>query len=176
MPSPYKIRPATAEDAAEIARVNHETWISTYKGILDDATINSRSLEDQVSIWKSELGFPNPSEQRFVADVDGMIVGYAGGGRNPDMHSPFQSELFGIYVLADYQGKGIGQALTQSLAVWLLAKGNSSMLVWIMRENPFKRFYQKLGAQILDQQREIDYSGKKVTVICYGWDDISKII
>lgn len=172
----YKIRPAVPEDAAEIARINHDTWIQTYKGILDDATIRARSLEEQVQLWQQQLGTLTPSERRFVAEVDGMIVGYAGGGRNPDANSPFEAELFGIYVLADYQKKGLGQALVRELAAWLTVKGHTSMLVWIMQANPFKRFYEKLGAHLLDQSRSIDYSGKTVTVICYGWDDISKLI
>jgi GNAT superfamily N-acetyltransferase len=175
MPTSFTIRLASPHDAAEIARVNHETWAATYKGILDDATILSRSLEEQVKIWQHQLGAPNPSEIRYVAEVDGMIVGYVGGGRNPDMHSPYHSELFGIYVLHDYQKKGLGQALVKTIAGALKDMGHASMLVWIMRENPFRRFYVKLGAHLLDQHRDIDYSGKTVTVVCYGWDDLSKI-
>lgn len=171
----FKIRPAQPEDAAEVARVNHETWMATYKGILDDATIKSRSLEEQVQLWQQQLGTMSPLEMRFVADVNGMIVGYAGGGRNPDPRSPFQAELFGIYVLADYQKKGIGQALIHELAAWLHSKGLESMLVWIMRENPYRKFYEKLGGQLLEQSRDIDYSGKKVNVVCYGWNDIVKL-
>jgi GNAT superfamily N-acetyltransferase len=176
MPTPFTIRLASPHDATEIARVNHETWSATYKGILDEATIRSRSLEEQVKIWQHQLGVPNPSEVRYVAEIDGMIVGYVGGGRNPDMHSPYHSELFGIYVLSDYQKKGLGQALVKRIADALKEMGHSSMLVWIMRENPFRRFYEKLGGHLLDQHRDIDYSGKKVTVVCYGWDDLAKII
>lgn len=172
----FKIRQATPEDAAEIARINHETWVATYKGILDDATIKARSLEEQVQLWQAQLGAMAPLEMRFVADVNGMLVGYAGGGRNPDSNSPFQAELFGIYVLADYQKKGIGQALVKALASWLGEKGMSSMLVWIMRENPFKKFYSRLGGALLEQSREIDYNGKTVTVVCYGWNDLKSLL
>jgi GNAT superfamily N-acetyltransferase len=172
----FNIRPARAEDASEIARINHETWIRTYEGILDPATIQARSLDEQVRLWKEQLAFENPSERRFVAETNGMLVGYTGGGRNPDKNSPFQSELFGIYVLYDYQKKGLGQEMMKELAAWLLVKGHSSMLVWIMRENPYRRFYEKLGGSLLEQTRELDYGGKKVTVICYGWSDIAKLV
>jgi GNAT superfamily N-acetyltransferase len=149
--------------------------VATYKDILDQSTIQARSLEEQVRIWQNQLGTPAPSEMRFVADVSGMITGYAGGGRNPDTHSPFQAELFGIYVLGDYQKKGMGQALVRALSAWLLEKGHRSMLVWIMAQNPYRKFYEKLGGALLEQNREIDYGGKKVNVVCYGWSDLSKL-
>jgi GNAT superfamily N-acetyltransferase len=175
MTSNFMIRPATPEDATEIARVNHETWIATYKGILSDEAIKAHSLEEQVALWQHQLGVFSPSERRFVAEIDGMIVGYSGGGRNPETGSPFECELFGIYVLGDYQGRGIGHSLIRELAAWLIIKGHTSMLVWILSENPYRRFYEKLGGLLLDQSREIDYSGKKVSVVCYGWSDLSRL-
>lgn len=172
----FTVRAATAQDANDIARVNHETWVATYRGILDEESIRNHSLQEQVTLWQQQLGVINPSELRFVAETQGSIVGYTGGGRNPDSQSPFQCELFGIYVLHDYQGQGLGSALTVELAKGLQAKGFSSMLVWVLRENPFRHFYEKLGAAQLEQAREIDYSGKKLSVVCYGWSDLSKLV
>jgi GNAT superfamily N-acetyltransferase len=175
MPKDFTIRPAGPQDAAEIARVNQETWVETYRGILDEASIQAHTLEEQTRLWQQQLATSSPSEKRFVAEAGGVIVGYCGGGRNPDPHSPFQSELFGIYVLKDYQKRGMGAALLRELAAWLLVRGYRSMLVWVLDQNPHRNFYSKLGGLTLDQLREIDYSGKRLSVVSYGWTDLRKL-
>ena len=163
------IREAQPADAAQIAQVNFETWRSTYSGILDPEFLEARSLEEQVSLWQETLNTLSPSSKRFVAVSGRDVVGYSGGGRNPDTRSPFQSELFGIYVLKAYQGQGLGQELTKVLARWLIGQNYQSMQVWIMEKNPYRRFYEKLGADLLDQSRDLDYGGKRLTVVSYGW-------
>ena len=171
-----ELRHAGVADAQAIARVNHVTWAETYQGLLDPAYIESRSLDEQVKLWQDQLSAPSPSEARVLAEREGSILGYAGGGRNPDTGSPFSAELFGIYVLRDYQRQGVGSALLKSLAGWLSGQGHQSMLVWILRENPFRDFYIKTGASLLELTREVDYGGKKLTVLSYGWDDIKKLV
>jgi GNAT superfamily N-acetyltransferase len=169
------IREAEPADAAQIAQVNFEAWRSTYTGILDPAYLEARSLEEQVKLWQETLTTVNPSSKRFVALSGRDVVGYSGGGRNPDTRSPFQSELFGIYVLKSLQGKGLGHQLTLVLAHWLLAQGHQSMQVWIMEKNPYRRFYEKLGGELLDQSRDIDYGGKRLTVVSYGWTHLQSL-
>jgi ribosomal protein S18 acetylase RimI-like enzyme len=170
------IREAEPSDAAQIAQVNLETWLSTYHGILDEAYLQSRSLDDQVSIWQSTLAQASPSENRFVAVAGNQVVGYCGGGRNPDTRSPFQSELFGHYILKQYQNQGLGKQLTHALARWLQKQGSQSLLVWVMDKNPYRRFYEKIGGELLDQTRDLDYGGKKLTVVSYGWLDLNKLV
>ena len=169
------IREAEPSDAAQIAQVNHEAWLSTYRGILTEAYLESRSLDDQVQIWQSTLAQPSPSENRFVALAGSQVIGYCGGGRNPDTRSPFQSELFGIYLLQEYQRQGVGHQLVHVLARWLQKQGSKSMLVWVMDKNPYRRFYEKIGGELLDQTRDVDYGGAKLTVVSYGWTDLGKL-
>jgi GNAT superfamily N-acetyltransferase len=173
--SAFIIRPAEAGDAEQIAFVNHEAWLSTYHGILDDAYLESRSLDDQVALWQETLAQRNPSAQRYVALQGSKVLGYCGGGRNPDPHSPFQSELFGIYVLKQQQGQGVGRQLSVVLANWLLVQGHQSMLVWVMEKNPYRRFYASIGGELLDQSRDVDYGGKKIGVVSYGWTNLKAL-
>ncbi len=169
------IREAEPSDAAQIAQVNHAAWLSTYRGILDEAYLESRSVDDQVQIWQGTLAQVSPSENRFVALAGKQVIGYCGGGRNPDTRSPFQSELFGIYLLQEYQRKGLGQQLVHVLARWLQKQGSNSMLVWVMDKNPYRHFYEKIGGELLDQTRDVDYGGKKLTVVSYGWTDLGPL-
>jgi GNAT superfamily N-acetyltransferase len=169
------IRPAEAGDAVALASVNHETWLATYRGILDAATVEARSLEDEVRLWQDLLTERSPSQQRFVALEGDRVVGYCGGGRNADTRSPFPAELFGIYVLPGWQSKGVGKKLLGTLAQWLRLQGWSSMQVWVLERNPFRRFYETCGASLLDQTRDVDYGGKRLTVLSYGWTELDKL-
>jgi GNAT superfamily N-acetyltransferase len=170
------IREAEAADAAQIAQINHESWVETYRGILDEKFLQSRSVEEQVEIWKSTLTQPNPSESRFVAVSGSQVLGYCGGGRNPDKRSPFQGELYGVYVLKRFQKQGLGKQLVHAVARRLEKQGTQTLLVWVMDKNPYRRFYERIGGELLDQTRDIDYEGKKLTVLSYGWLSLSPLL
>jgi GNAT superfamily N-acetyltransferase len=170
------IRPAEPSDAAAIAEVNQATWLATYRGLLDDSYLNSRSLDEQMQVWKALLTEPNPSQQYFVALEGNQVVGYCGGGRNADTRSPFQAELFVVYVLPNWHGRGIGKRLVAALAEWIRSKGWQSMQTWLMENNPYRSFYERLEGMLLDQVRDLDFGGTRVSVRSYGWTDIEPLI
>jgi hypothetical protein len=47
------------------------------------------------------------------------------------------------------------------------------MAVWVLALNPFRKFYETLGGQIIAEQ-QIERGGKAFTEIAYGWTDLSK--
>jgi len=174
-PATLTIRPAEPSDAAANAEENQATWLATYRGLLDDSYLNSRSLDEQMQVWRALLTEPNPSQCYFVA-VDGdQVIGYCGGGRNADTRSPFQAELFVVYVLPAWHGKGAGRRLVAALALWLRSKGWSSMQTWLMEKNPFRSFYERLDGLLLDQVRDLDFGGARVSVVSYGWPDLEPL-
>jgi GNAT superfamily N-acetyltransferase len=170
------IRPAEPADAAGVAEVNLSAWQTTYRGILDDDYVQGRSSQDQLVVWRDLLAEPNPSRQYFVALEDDRVLGYCGAGRNADTHSPFQAELYGATVLPGRHGQGIGSRLLGTQAQWLRLMGWESMQCWLMEQNPFRGFYERHGGLRLDATRELDFGGKRVTVISYGWTDLDALI
>ena len=52
-----------------------------------------------------------------------------------------EGEVYTLYVSPDFQGKGFGSNLMASLLVRLLGS-RESVIVWVLRENPFKYFYE----------------------------------
>ena len=56
-----------------------------------------------------------------------------------------ESELQSIYVLPEYQGKGLGTILLSMAVDWLVGTGVKSMVVGFYSDNPFQRFYFKYG-------------------------------
>ena len=140
-------------DAAGIARVHVDTWRSTYRGIVPEEYLASLSYEKRCEVWRRVLTRTHGSEVVYVAeDRKSQIVGFASGGKERTGDPDFLGELYAIYVREGSQGKGIERQLASGVAARLLLDGMQSMPVWVLAENPTRRFYEDLGGTWLREQ------------------------
>ncbi len=49
------------------------------------------------------------------------------------------------------------------------------MLVWVLRDNPYRRFYEDLGGELLHQHRDEELGATTVTSVAYGWRDLGTL-
>ena len=49
-----------------------------------------------------------------------------------------------------------------------------SMFVWVLRDNPYRSFYDRLGGELLNEQRQDNFGGLEVSV-GYGWPDLDAL-
>lgn len=111
---------AKPEDAAGIAHVRHETWLATYPnaeaGVTrEDIFAKNFQSEDQVRRWKKGIEDETGTRKIWVAkNSSGEVVGY-GQGKKGEL----ENEIWGLYVLPAYQGKGLGSMLMKSVIDWL---------------------------------------------------------
>jgi GNAT superfamily N-acetyltransferase len=172
LPKGEGIRDATVEDADGIARVHVTAWQETYRGLMSDEFLDRLSVEQRAKRWKQTLSDPADVYHRvIVAGNDNEIVGFANYGKNRSDDAEYRGELFAIYVLKKFQGQGIGRELVKRVAQGLLAQDISSMLVWVLAKNPYRRFYESLGGVRLREQM-IDFAGESLREKAYGWRDI----
>lgn len=167
------IREARLEDAEDIAQVYIEGWRTTYPGIVSDDYLAHMSLEAHTKRWQDILG----SDDGFVyvaADETGKIAGFIWGGDVRDKSDPaFTGELHAIYVLKSYQGQDIGRRLVRTMAKQLLEVGIQSMIVWVLADNPSRRFYEKLGARLFKSAPyQVPGTDLFLDDTGYGWTDI----
>ena len=167
-----RIRRAGLEDLPGVARVLVDTWRATYRGVVPEAFLEGLSYEGQAERWAQRLKTPTWPGRLFVAESEsGEVVGFAAFG--PDRASGFPgytAELWAIYVLPNWQRKGLGRALFHEGARLLQAEGYGRMLVWVLKENPKGRgFYEHLGGVLLGE-REIELGGAKLWEVAYGFD------
>jgi len=170
------IRRAVPSDSADIARVHIDSWKTAYKGIIADDYLDSLSYEERDRWWFENLS--SSGRLVFVAEdstpesVEKKIIGFCAGGRNhSSMDSDFASVLGSIYILQRHRGRGIGKALVHSLAVSLVEGGFSSMIVWVLSKNPYRRFYESLGGKYV-RSSEIQIGGSTFEDVAYGWTDM----
>ncbi|GER89184.1 N-acetyltransferase [Dictyobacter vulcani] len=170
------IRQATLEDAPAIARVHVESWQSTYRGIIPDTYLDNLSTAPRERMWTRILSATADTSIVLVAvDKAGEIVGFINGGRERDNDPVYNAELYAIYLLDSCHGHGTGRALTQALAAHLVQAGYSTMLVWVLADNPTVGFYQHLGAHYLRSKRD-EIGGADLEEAAYGWSDIRALL
>jgi GNAT superfamily N-acetyltransferase len=165
------IREAKLSDAAKIARVNVDTWKSTYQGILPPPQLALVTFPDRKHYAREII--QSADKDIVVAEIEsGKIVGFAAFGPERAGGLPFKGELYVIYVLKSFQRKGIGSRLLAAVRKKLLEKGIHSFMVWALHDNPYQRFYQTLGGAIV-YTRTLDIEGFKTLERAYGWWDIT---
>lgn len=178
---PVKIRLATPEDAAAIARVQVATWQSTHFGdVPDPALAFFTDPEQRERQWYDVLAqaASDPAVIRcaFVGETgEGDILGFAAAGParfkegDPPEALLYQGEITAIYVLAEVQGNGLGTRLMSACAAYLREYGLHGLLIWTLDTNIRTRgFYEHLGGQPVTY-RQLDLAGALVNEVCYGW-------
>jgi GNAT superfamily N-acetyltransferase len=170
-----KVRRASISDAPAIARVHADTWRTTYKGLMTDEFLPNLSYDRRQRMWEESLNDPKRTTTVLVADdEEGRVIGFAACGAARD-EKEYDGELFAIYVTQDWQGRGVGRELLRSAAQDLKARGFGSMLVWVLADNPFRRFYESLGGERV-RTRNAEIGGQGLRELGYGWRSLDSLI
>ena len=166
------IREARAVDAAAIARVHVDSWRTTYAGILPSGFLASLSYTTREQSWSRALSAASGRSFTCVAeDEEGRIVGFASGGLEREGDPVYKGELYAIYVLAQYQRRGIGSRLAAAVVRRLTEQDIDSMLLWVLEDNPSRGFYETLGARRI-REKTAEVGGIEVTEVAYGWPNL----
>ena len=167
-----QIRLAKPEDAVEIARVHVSSWRTTYPGIVSAAVLERLSVERSQEYWLKGIASLESQSFVLVAEDERVgVVGFASAGPERSGNFPHQGELYAIYMLKAYQGRGVGRRLVAAIAQHLLGQGLSSMLVWVLRDNLFRAFYEALAGEQIGEQN-ITIGDETLVELAYGWLDI----
>lgn len=137
----------------EIAR---ESWYATYEGIIPKM-IQDRFLQTAYS--KERLTMRLHNSPFLVAILDERLVGFANFSNSIDG----KVELFAIYLLPNYQQRGIGTTLLQHGIQE--CKGATSLIVCVEKDNEIgMRFYKDKGFKIIEEFNELflDHTLKSV--------------
>lgn len=170
------IRQACELDAEGIARVHVDAWRSTYRGIVPDDVLDGLSYEKRQARWNEMLRTAEQSRHHIWVAADlGRIVGFADGGREREGDPQYTGELYAIYILPEYQRKGTGRGLLGQIAARLVEEGHEAALVWVLADNPYRRFYERMGA-VPVRTKEITIGGTPLTEVAYGWPDLRQLV
>jgi len=185
------IRRARPSDAAAIGAVHVAAWRSAYPGILPDdflATLSpvrqaahyDHAIRSGVGVHVATASGPDLEPQRAgqrSASAGPLVVGFVTGilarerGAGPP---PAEGEIETLYVLDDWRERGLGRRLMRAAAVQLAAAGCRSAFVWVLRDNPSRWFYARLGGKP-SAEATIQVGGEAVVQTAYVWSPIDTL-
>ncbi len=169
-----RVRPAIMIDAAAIARIDVECWQSTYAGVLPDRFLVGLSEDDRKRVWASYVS-RHPGDMVVSIAPSGEVQGFGNCGRRRDLDSSFAGEVFTLYVATDRQGNGLGRALLLALFARLVRGNMGSASIWVLRDNPARFFYERLGGKLVSH-RPLRVAGTTVEAVAYGWPDLAAVL
>lgn len=171
------IRPPEKGDAYRIAQVEIEVWRDTYPALLP-----SEYLVDRLDIVRIAALWARRLEERAFArccriavDPDAGIVGYITFGAPRERDVSFDSEIYEVYVLTDFQNHNIGRRLCAEAANALREQGAHSLMVEVIDGNPARFFYETLGAKF-SARKDRPFAGLRLPSLIYGWNDLDALL
>jgi ribosomal protein S18 acetylase RimI-like enzyme len=169
------VRAATRADAPAIARVQHDSWRTTYAGILPLDVIESHASDLDGSAWARRIARETPGAATWIAERAGEIVGFASCGPARTSVERLDGEIYALYVLQKHQRRGVGRALVRECARHFARQGVFGFFLWVLRANRARMFYEALGGEALAEK--VERLGKHYFAeIAYGWRDLTDLI
>jgi 3-deoxy-manno-octulosonate cytidylyltransferase (CMP-KDO synthetase) len=167
-----EIRPATARDIPEVAKVHVDAWQRSFNGIAPEDYLNSMSVENRTQVFTDRLS--NPSYRLILAqDADQGVVGYIDFG-TPDFENyGFDARVYSFYLLPEFQRKGLGRRLFENCFERMAADGFRSMCLDTLEMSPYRKFYEKNGGKIVAHDTHKLGDTEFATVI-YGWEALNR--
>ena len=119
------------------AYVQYKAWHEAYPGIVDPEALEKLTLEKC-----EEIAFRYRDGLIVAKDKD-HVIGFVGYGNREEEPSDM-GEVFSLYVLKEYYGKGVGKRLMEAALIEL--KEYPQICLWVLKENERAiRFYHKCG-------------------------------
>ncbi|WP_091366366.1 GNAT family N-acetyltransferase [Geodermatophilus telluris] len=132
------VRPAVRADAAEIARVQGETWRTAFRALLPAAVLDGWDAAAAEAAWTAAVTAPpTPGHGVLVAVDDGRVVGFAAhgpaeldAGEAPHPYGP-TTELAVLLVEPRWGRRGHGSRLLAAVADLARGTGARRLQAWV---------------------------------------------
>ena len=157
------IRRAEVKDALAIAQISVDTWKDAYKGLIDDAILEGRKVDDKrISSWEENI--KNPDFTVLVCE-DNEILGYLWAGPARDEYG-LKNEIYALYVRTSNQRQGIGSKLINKYKQTI--KNEDFYLYMIKNNKRASSFYEALGGSIYEKyNRKLSDQNHIIEETCY---------
>jgi ribosomal protein S18 acetylase RimI-like enzyme len=179
------VRRARPVDAAAIGAVHVAAWRSAYPGILPDRYLAALSVPRQAAYYEAAI---RGTTGVYVATASGLdvpagasarVIGFATAGRARLREIGGQrlaeGEIETLYVLDDWRDRGVGRRLMRAAGAYLAENGCRSVYLWVLRDNPSRWFYERLGGRAMAEGL-VQVGGRGVPQTAFVWDPIERLL
>lgn len=171
------IRHTTLKDAERIGFINSASWRTTYTGLIDEKAFEAMTPETMLAKWTNIISICASTKSFvLVAEEEKEIVGYIFCGPNDSADTKeFEWILFGLYLLQEYQGKGIGKALFVEAVKEMKHLQAHSFALYVLSSNTKARTFYESYKPVHIHNTKIIIDGIEYDDTFYGWSDITAI-
>lgn len=160
------IRPARPKDASALASAYEEAWRGAYQGIIPHLSLQRMIARRSLNWWAQTLHKRAPL---LVLDFRGEAAGYVTFGRCRLGRSPYQGEIFELYLHPTYQGLGLGEKLFDGARARLAEMRLRGLLVWALADNDAAcGFYLRLGGKLVAEGSE-SFGETALRKVAFAW-------
>ena len=139
-----KLRALELNDIPSVQEVAHATYDATYTSWTDAE--RAAVLGELYATERLEGAYRNPSVRAWVAETDRRVVGYAYLVVGQLFASAGEGVLMAFYVLPDYQGRGLGSRLFDTVCEAARDADCAALWVAVLKDNlRSRRWYEAHG-------------------------------
>lgn len=157
------VRPATQQDADEIARIQVDTWRIAYSKVLPQAVLDSLDATAAGDVWRSSITTPPTPDHHVLVAVEGdWRVGFAAFGPDGDAQpsDPAPDATAAISVLLvepRWSRRGHGSRLLAAITDIARAADVTRLVAWVpVSDTAALEFYRSSGWGADGMQRSLD--------------------
>lgn len=167
----FHYRRAVPEDLSSIAKIYLLTSQTAFQGLVPTKYLENLSEKTEKEDLRRNYG--KADYQLFIAENEkSEIVGFVDLVEIPDGVS-FDFKLNSLYVLPEFQRRGVGSALFAIAVNEIVSKGKNSMVLEALEINPFNSFYEKTGGQIIGFSNHI-LADENFKTLVFGWRNLNR--
>jgi GNAT superfamily N-acetyltransferase len=150
----FSVRPARLEDAEGFVRAYEAAWDATLAPLVGKSLGElAPPFADRVAGYRAGFETPLPGVGVWVAERETEIVGTA---------VRRASEVSALYVVPDFWGTGVAQALLAVMLEEIRADGHAEAVLWVGEPNArARRFYEREG-WIATEETKVSELGAEV--------------
>jgi ribosomal protein S18 acetylase RimI-like enzyme len=143
------IRPWQRKDLPAVRRILWESWMAAYRAFIPEEDLQIYH-EATYRIKSLKHLYESPSVHGFIGEADGTPAGFA---RVQFHRNENRLYLASLYLLPDFQRKGIGGRLLAAAEKKALAYNLGELWVGVMFQNePARRWYEKRGFRFVKKE------------------------
>lgn len=127
------VRPASSDDAAELGRIQVDTWRFGYRDVLPAAVLDGLDPASSSAAWADAITAPPTPKHRVLVALEGATtVGFAAAGPSDDEDAP-ADELSVALLLVEprWRRRGHGSRLMAALVDLAREDGAARATMWI---------------------------------------------
>lgn len=146
-----KVREIKIDELSDVAKLDAEVWLSAYNKNFAKKFLKERLANADITAekWKENL---NSGKEFFLGAFDNeQLIGYASFKKSDNLKHINDGMITNLFVLDEYQNKGIGTMLFKESIIKIKEKFNRQNVIFnILKGNSHAlRFFKSFGADII---------------------------